>query len=200
MNKKLLLLTASLFYLPAVSAVPLNEIPSNFAKNVIMLIPDGTSQNNITLMRWVYNDGKPLHLDTITSGLVRTHNSDAPIADSAPAASAMATGHKTQDKLISLRPGKADLYGAIAADERQAFAPLATVLEMAKQQGKATGLVATSEIMHATPAAYSAHVMHRKEYDNISEQQVYQNINVVFGGGKAFLEPQERKDQQNLLT
>ena len=94
------------------STVPLEKTETGFAKNVIILIPDGMSTDGVTLTRWVYNDGKPLNMDEIASGLVRTHNSDTIIADSAPGGTALATGHKTQDKLIGVKPKKATLYGS----------------------------------------------------------------------------------------
>lgn len=135
----------------------IENIPFGFAKNVILMIPDGMSVEGVTLTRWLYNNGEPLALDEIASGMVRTHNSDTIIADSAPAGTAMATGYKTQDKLIGIKPAKSILYGAMKSGEQEAYAPIANVLEMAKLQGKSTGLVSTSEVMHATPAAFSAH-------------------------------------------
>lgn len=182
------------------NAVPLEQVQPGFAKNVIILIPDGMSTDGITLTRWVYNDGKPLNLDPIATGLVRTHNSDTIIADSAPAGTAMATGHKTQDKLIGVLPAQATLYGTNGYDEKKSHFPVASVLELAKLQGKSVGIVATSEIMHATPAAFTAHVTHRKNYSDITEQIVFQNIDVVFGGGQTFLEAKNRDDGEDMLN
>ena len=173
----------------------IENIPSGFAKKVILMIPDGMSTEGVTLTRWFYNNGEPFSLDEIPSGIVRTHNSDTIIADSAPAGTAMATGHKTQDKLIGIKPSKSVLYGASMQDEQDAYAPVANVLEMAKLQGKSTGLVSTSEVMHATPAAFSAHSTHRKNYNDLGEQQVYQEINVVFGGGYSYLTKEKRDDK-----
>ena len=200
-RKKVALIAAGMVLSTSLSAfaMPLEKIGTGFAKNVIVLIPDGMSQDGVTLTRWLYNDGAPLNLDAITSGLVRTHNSDTPIADSAPTGTAMATGHKTQDKLIAVKGKAATLYGSNADDVKEALSPLATVLELAKTQGKATGLVVTSEIMHATPADFSAHAVSRKNYNDISEQQVFQNMNVVLGGGYKFFTPAEREDKQDLI-
>jgi alkaline phosphatase len=87
--------------------------------------------------------------------------------------------------------------------KEDAFRPVANVLEGAKLQGKATGIIATSPIQHATPAGFSAHSEHREYYDIIAEQQVYQGIDVVLGGGKEALIPGEtkrnRKDGENLV-
>ena len=175
-------------------SVPLEKVKEGFAKNVIIMIPDGTSVSGVTLARWIYNDGAPLNLDEIASGLVRTYNSDTPIADSAPGGTALSTGIKTQDKLIATRPKVSTLYGTSPKDYEKPYAPIATVLELAKLQGKSIGIVATAEVMHATPADFTAHAEHRSQYDIISEQLVYQNLDVVFGGGEKFLLKSGRKD------
>ncbi|MGL4827441.1 MAG: alkaline phosphatase [Vibrionaceae bacterium] len=182
-----------------VSAKPLADIPEKFAKNVIVMIPDGMSASSFTLTRWVHNDGKPMHLDPLASGLVRTHTAMNPITDSAPAATAIATGYKTEDKIIGLKPSRAELEGSRAVSADEAFAPAASVLEAAKLNGLLTGLIATSEIMHATPAGFSAHSKQRSQYNDISEQQVYQHIDVVFGGGRKFLTPPAQPDNKDPL-
>lgn len=170
-------------------AVPLTLVKSGFAKNVILMIPDGMSHSGVTLARWVYNNGDALHMDEIASGLMMTHNADTAIADSAPAGTAMATGYKTQDKLIGVKPLAATLPGSTPVVSGEGMAPVASILEAAKLSGKSTGLVATSEIQHATPADFSAHAIHRSMYTNIGEQQVYQMMDVVMGGGADFLLP-----------
>ena len=82
-------------------------------------------------------------------------------------------------------------------DERK---PIASVLEASKLAGKATGIIATSEIMHATPADFSSHYPDRKNYDALSKQQVYNGMDVVLGGGSKYLEPAGRKDGENLIS
>ncbi|KRQ87669.1 Alkaline phosphatase 4 precursor [Caloramator mitchellensis] len=172
-------------------------------KNVIFLIPDGTSISHITLTRW-YNFAKygknKLAVDEIATGLVKTYWSDGIITDSAPAGSAMATGFKTYNKYISVLPEKISMPGipAVKADDIQK--PIATVLEAAKLAGKSTGLVVTCEIPHATPASFSSHYYSRSDEYTLVEQQVYQNIDVVLGGGLDFLDPAKRKDKEDLLN
>jgi alkaline phosphatase len=200
MKEQVYILLAFLALFFQTYSVPLEKIERGFAKNVIILIPDGMSTDGVTLTRWVYNDGKPLNMDEIASGLVRTHNSDTIIADSAPGGTALATGHKTQDKLIGVKPKKATLYGSHKSDEEDYYAPVPSVLELAKSMKKSTGIIATSEIMHATPADFTAHATHRKNYNNITEQQVFQNIDVVFGGGEFFLKAENREDKEDMIT
>jgi len=74
---------------------------------------------------------------------------------------------------------------------------------MAKEKGKATGLVTTAGITDATPAAFAAHVERRSEEERIAEQLVNSNVNILFGGRKAFFLPEaeagRRKDARNLI-
>ncbi|MER2142121.1 MAG: alkaline phosphatase, partial [Priestia megaterium] len=62
------------------------------------------------------------------------------------------------------------------------------------------GIVSTSEIQHATPASFSSHVTSRSNYDDIGEQQVYQNMDVILGGGYDYLKSENRKDGENLVS
>ncbi|MFJ7951314.1 alkaline phosphatase [Lysinibacillus sp. NPDC096418] len=170
--------------------------------NVIMLVMDGSSNNAITLSRWY--KGESLAMDEILTGAMRTYSAESAITDSAPAATALATGHKSNDKYVGVLPSTINSPGLEQIAKEDAFKPVANVLEGAKQKGKATGIISTSEIQHATPAGFSAHVKNRSQYDDIAEQQVYQNIDVVLGGGLESLTPgttkNARKDGENLIS
>lgn len=185
-----------------VAALILFPALSHAAKNLIVLVPDGTGATHTTLTRWVKESHK-LALDEMHVGAVRTYGADSMVTDSAPAATAFATGHKSSDKFIGVLPGPVTIPGVASVPEDLQYKPVATVLEGAKLMGKATGLVATSNIQHATPAAYSSHWPSRSNYNEIAEQQVYQDIDVVFGGGRMYLVPEwqggERTDGENLL-
>ena len=170
------------------------------AKNVILLMTDGTSSAHLTLARWY--KGAPLALDDILVGGLRTYSAESLITDSAPAATAFATGHKTNTKFLGILPEKTTMPGVPAIAEADQLKPTATVLEGARLMGKSVGLVATSQIQHASPAAFSAHTPFRDRYPLIAQQQVYGNIDVVFGGGLQYLLPKEhggvRTDGQDL--
>ena len=170
------------------------------AKNVILLMTDGTSSTHLTLARWY--KGAPLALDDILVGGLRTYSAESLITDSAPAATAFATGHKTNTKFLGILPEKTTMPGVPAIAPADQFKPTATVLEGARLMGKSVGLVATSQIQHASPAAFSAHTPFRDRYPLIAQQQVYGNIDVVFGGGLQYLLPKEhggvRTDGQDL--
>lgn len=173
-------------------------------KNVIVLIADGCGSEQYTLARWY--KGAPLALDGILVGGVQTYIADSVVADSAPTASAYATGCRTSDKFISVGPKPGTLLPALEPPAALRYRPLATVLEGARLLGKATGIVATSRLCHATPAAYTAHVAHRERQEDIMEQIVYQHVDVVLGGGKDYLLPAgqaesgRRTDAEDLIS
>ena len=148
------------------------------AKNVIMMIPDGTSVESVTLARLYYDlkkDSIPrndtLNMDSILTGLVKTSWQDGPITDSAPGSTAYSTGFKSEDKHVGVLSTK---DGNI---------PKATLLEAARESGKATGMVFTCEAMHATPADFASHAANRSQYNSIMKQMVYGGFDVVLGGG-----------------
>jgi len=147
---------------------------SNHVKNVIILIADGASIDLLTLSRW-FNDNQPLALDPYLCGLIRTHNADGKFPDSAPTSTAYATGVK------SITP-----YIGIDSNAE----PRVSVLELAKRKGLATGVVATSEFTHATPADFVCHFNSREghHYKNLAKQFIYNSPNLVFAGGEYYLE------------
>lgn len=166
-------------------------------KNVIIMVMDGTSSSATTLTR-LYK-GKPLALDEMVTGGVRTYSAESAITDSAPAATALATGNKSNSGYVGVLPSIVSSPGVKPIKEEDKLRPVANVLEGAKRTGRATGIVATAEIQHATPAGFSAHHVNRKRFDVIAEQQVFQHIDVVLGGGKQALLPLKRKDGEDLV-
>lgn len=177
------------------------EAGSGAVKNVIILVGDGMGSAHTTLARWY--KGSPLALDEMVSGAVRTYSAESLITDSAPAATAFTTGFKSNDKMIGILPSVVTVPGLAPVSPEDHYKPVATLLEGAKLLGKATGIVATSNVQHATPAAFTSHWHDRNDYNEIAKQQVYQQIDVVLGGGKKYLLPKElggtRKDGLNLL-
>ena len=162
-------------------------------KNLIVLIPDGTSLATISTARWYQwytNPDMPkLAIDPYICGTVRTHSSNAPIGDSAPTTSCYMTGHPSRTGYVATYPPhdpKNDIY---PMDPKRAYQPMTTLLEaMRLVQNKATGLVFTCEFPHATPADCSAHSYSRKRYEWIAPQMVHNDIDVVIGGGVSLLD------------
>lgn len=163
----------------------------NRIKNVILMISDGTSANVLSLARWyqLYLDSTQTELavDPYICGLVKTHSSDAPIGDSAPTTSCYVTGQPTQTGFVSMHPLKSS-HDLLPIDSARRYQPMMTVLEAAKYiYGKFTGLVFTCYFTHATPADCAAHWYKRSDYNIIAKQMVYNDIDVVIGGGTKFL-------------
>ncbi len=164
--------------------------PALSIRNVIVLIPDGTSVSHISLSRML-NKGAPLAIDAHGKGMMRTSSADNLITDSAAAGTAMAAGVKTNNGFISMHPSR--ILNTFPNKPPQ------TAMEKAKIQGKSIGLVVTSPVQHATPAAFTAHTFHRDDYEDIAFQQVKLGIDFVSGGGLRFLRPEKRSDKKDLL-
>ena len=183
----LLLLAAAVMPMQAIEKENVKPV-----KNVIVMIPDGTSLATVSIARWLqwYQDpSKPkLNIDPYLCGTVRTHSSNAPIGDSAPTTSCYMTGQPSRTGYVSTYPehdGDNDIY---PTDPARAFQPLTTVLEAGKQlKGKAAGLVFTCEFTHATPADCSAHSYNRGKYEWIAPQMAHNDLDVVIGGGVSLL-------------
>ncbi len=170
---------------------------TNPVKNIILLIPDGTSTSVLAAARWYQIQQDPsrqnLYIDPFVRGLIRTHSSDAPIGDSAPTTSCYVTGYPTQTGFISTYPQKTD-HDLVPVDATRAYQPLTTLLEAAKlTQDKATGLVVTCHFPHATPADCAAHSYNRNLYNMIAKQMVYNDLDVVIGGGTKYLKEPEQE-------
>lgn len=151
--------------------------------NVILFIGDGTGLNYWSAVRLAYPDPAIEQFPVV--GLVGTTASNSWITDSAAGATAFASGVKTYN-------------GAIGMDADTM--PAETVLERAARRGKATGLVATATITHATPAAFAAHVPSRNMHFEIAAQMAEADVDVMLGGGRVFFDPAERPDSADLLA
>jgi alkaline phosphatase len=152
------------------------------AKNIILLIGDGMGMGQISAGTYVNNNRSALERFPVT-GLHKPTCYDSLITDSAAGATAFACGQKTY-------------YNAIGVDKDTM--PLKTILEEAEEKGLLTGLVATSTIVHATPASFIAHNKYRRNYEEIAEDFLKTDIEYFVGGGKKYFDRRE-KDDRNLL-
>ena len=151
-------------------------------KNVILFIGDGMGAGQVQAAR-AYQ-GRPLAFETFEGrGLVSTHSADNEVTDSAAAATAMATGHKVDNHVLSVAiPANADYAEG---------APMLTVLEEAARRGKSSGLVTTTSITHATPAAFAAHVSARAGVAEIAAQYLADSRpQLLLGGGGQGMSPE----------
>ncbi len=152
------------------------------ARNIIFMVPDGMGLSNVTLVRtYLYGPaGQGLSFETLPYfGYQRTTSRNSYVTDSAAAGSAWACGEKFNNREVSCLDADGDGQCDQTRKNRQ------TILELAADMGMATGLVATSDITHATPAAFGAHVHHRKCESEIFRQLIDNNIDVLLGGGVA---------------
>ena len=160
-------------------------------KNVILMIPDGTSLGVYSAARWykIYNNlGDGLNIDPYITGTVSTFSSNAPIGDSAPTTSAYMTGIPSRTGHVSIYPAHDPGNDLYPIDSTMAYQPLTTILEASRiENNKATGLVVTCEFPHATPADCAAHHYNRSNYKALAPQMAYQNLDVMFGGGNGIL-------------
>ena len=149
------------------------------AKTIILMVPDGMGLSNVTAAR-IFNHGSGegnLYLETLsTIGYQKTHSADRSVTDSAAAASAWASGEKFRNGEISCHDDD--------QDGKCSPTPGYTILETAKEKGKSTGLVVTSAVTHATPAAFAAHVPSRDCEKEIARQFIQATgVDVILGGG-----------------
>lgn len=146
------------------------------AKSVILFVGDGMGavQRDAIRLATVGLNGD-LEMNKMPyAGIVHT-SSTSTVTDSAAAATAMASGVKTYN-------------GAIGMDANKVSKK--TVLEEAEEAGKSTGLVTTSQITDATPAAFGAHVANRSEQSKIAKQYLENSkVDVLLGGGEDYWYP-----------
>jgi len=176
------------------------------AKNVILFIGDGMSLPFRTAARIVsrgLSEGKyqsMLEMDDMDHyAVVTTSGMESIATDSANSASAYATGHKSVVNAMGVYP---DNTKDPNDDPR-----VETMVELVKRTRKmAVGLVTTTEIQDATPAAMFAHTRRRSEYLAIMDQYLRpsQSADVIMGGGSASLLPQStagsrRNDSRDLF-
>ena len=153
-----------------------NCVSKRKAKNIILMVPDGMGLSDVTAARVLKNgpNGDPLSFETLpVIGYQRTHSASSLVTDSAAASGAWATGEKFANGEISCHSD-----GTTSCVESPE-----TILEVAIKEGKATGLVATSDITHATPAVFAAHSFSRNCEAEIGRQLVESGVDVLLGGG-----------------
>jgi len=175
------LLSLSLLLAPAMAlAAP---------KNIIYMIGDGMGPAYLAGYRY-FNDDKATAeventiFDELWLGMASTYpDDDTYVTDSAAGATALATGFKSYNGAISVN--------------RQHI-PIGTMMQVAKQLGKANGIVASSQVNHATPASFLAHNKSRRNYNEIADMYLDYRIegktvaDVILGGGTNYFIREDR--------
>jgi alkaline phosphatase len=157
-----------------------NKQSHHKVKNIILMIGDGMGVSQI-YAGMTANHGH-LNIEKIKNiGFSKTYSANNYITDSGAGGTAIATGKKTFD-------------GAIGVDADTV--PARSILEYAELNNKATGLVVTCSITHATPASFIAHQPSRKNLEEIANDFLTSDIDVFFGGGLRNFN--QRKDAKDL--
>lgn len=158
-----------------------NEPDAGLPQNIIFFIGDGMGLAHITAAQTV-NDNDLNMTSFPVTGLVKTHAADVAVTCSAASGTAMATGEKTNYNFLGV-----DTEGE----------SLKNLYDYLHEQGYALGLITTSFVMDATPGAFYAHVIDRKDKDEIARQMAYSNVDVLIGGGTEWMT--DREDGLNLI-
>lgn len=203
------------------------------AKNVILFVGDGMGLSTVVASRIFEGQlrGRPgeenrLFFEALPYvALSKTYSWDQQTSDSAPTMTAMVTGYKAREGMLSVNhtTARGECNPAVIASKS-----LPTILELAAKAGLDTGVVSTARITHATPAATYAHTAVRDwEADSnkpadcgvkdIAAQlidvkpEVRRSLKVVLGGGRTYFLPKTvsepeynrpglRNDGRNLTT
>ncbi len=151
------------------------------AKNIIFLIGDGMGLNQVSAA--LYSNNNKLNLEQFTTiGLHKPYSANGLITDSAAGATAFACGIKTYNGAIGVNADTVPCY---------------SILEELKSRGFATGLIASSTIVHATPAAFISHQPLRVFYEAIAADFISSDIDLFIGGGKKYFDRRE-EDERDL--
>lgn len=203
------------------AAAPSAEAP----KNVIFFLGDGMGMTTMTAAR-IYSVGEDgeLTMDTLPeTAFVKTFSNDAQVTDSAPSMSAYMTGVKMNNEVLSMSADTVVIDPALDANGNKLAnncgstngTPVSTLVELAKADGRAAGVVTTTRVTHATPAATYSHTCHRDLENDIAAAAVpggagynaalgAAGLDVLLGGGKQFFIPAKdggkRADGRDLIA
>jgi alkaline phosphatase len=149
---------------------------------VILMIGDGMGLSQLSAA--LYSSSSPLSIENFPIiGFHKSYSADNLITDSAAGATAFACGQKTYNGAIGIN---ADTVAC------------QTILEEAESYGLATGLIATSSIVHATPASFAAHQKMRIFYEEIAVDLCNSGVDLFIGGGKRYFD-RRYSDERNLI-
>ena len=158
---------------------------------IILIIGEGLAPERTSLTRaYLGGSDARLALDGMPhAALVTNHSRDFAVSDQAAAASALATGVKVSNRSLSVDPGGK---------------PLASIIDLARGRGRATGLVTNGSLASATCAAFYAHATNANDVDQVTQQLVEGGkIDLCLGMSAAEFLPEakqgQRQDNRDLL-
>jgi alkaline phosphatase len=161
-------------------------------RNVIVMIGDGMGFQQLGLLvMYAHHAPESIYrptggktalervMEAGTIGVARHEPANALVTDSAASSTQMASGEWAGAQMIGI-----DAEGN----------PVKTILEIAEEMGKSTGLVTDTGITHATPAGFSAHQTHRSKQDRIAVDLLEAEVDVMLAGGLEWWIPNEAND------
>lgn len=157
------------------------------ARNIILFLGDAGGVSTINAAGLLAHD-KPQSLFIHSMphvALSDTSALDKWVTDSAAGMTAIVTGHKTNNAMVSMVPGPDGTP-----------APVKSLLEYAEQRGLSTGVVTNMPIWDATPAANYSHVAARSNKGDIFQQM----LKPRFGNGVDIILGRGRKDALAAFT
>ncbi|MBP3289879.1 MAG: alkaline phosphatase [Alistipes sp.] len=153
-------------------------------KNLIYMIGDGMGLAHVSMLQ-VEGKYAPTAFDRAENiALMTTYSSNNRVTDSAAAGTALASGYKTNNRMLGMTPD------SVAVE---------SMMEKAIRAGKSTGLAYTCYLQHATPGAFYAHSDHRDSVRVITADFLKSNIDVALGGGRAMVDRYFAKEGKNYL-
>ncbi len=149
-------------------------------KNVILMIGDGMGLAQVHGTQ-LMSDHKLNILTIQNMGMMTTNSSDNEVTDSGAGGTAIATGYKTRNGMIGMKPDST---------------AVPSMLDLLAAKGMATGVVVSCAVTHATPASFIAKEVSRNNYEAIAADYLDSPVNVVIGGGIKHFD--KRKDGKKL--
>lgn len=151
----------------------------DYPTNIILLIGDGMGLTQISAAMYSNNNRLALAKFPVI-GFHKSHAANELITDSAAGGTAIACGIKTNN-------------GNIGTDENGL--PTLSILEELDSMNFSTGMIVTSTIVHATPAAFAAHRARREMYEEIALDYLNANVDLLIGGGRQYFQNREMDDR-----
>ena len=212
-------------FVVAIASILLAGCVEEKPKNIIFFLGDGMGMTTMTAARiYAVGEDGELTMDTLPeTAFVKTFSNDAQVTDSAPSMSAYMTGVKMNNEVLAMTPDTIAIPPVVDANGNKLGnncgtnngSPVTTLAEIAKKKDLSVGVVTTTRITHATPAATYVHICHRDLENDIAAALVpggagynpklgKTGLDVVLGGGSQFFKPVtnggKRADGRDLIA
>jgi len=180
--KTIILVCLTLILFTCKDKIIITQEKDHTPKNVILLIGDGTGLSQIS-SAFFFKETSPNYARFKHIGLIKTSSSREDITDSAASGTAFACGIKTYNGAIGVADDSTNVENLV---------------EIISSKNIKSGLISTSSITHATPAAFYAHNISRGSAEEIALDLAQSDVDFFAGGGTGFFN--NRSDNKDLLN